>query len=81
MITRIIFFIFFSAMTTSCAPKVSFKIQRPPLQEVQNIKYIEIGSFEMIPGKIESHQSEKLGNSDSFKESKLTKYNFENDLN
>ena len=72
MITRIIFFIFFSAMTTSCAPKVSFKIQRPPLQEVQNIKYIEIGSFEMIPGKIESHQSEKLGNSDSFKESKKT---------
>ncbi len=33
----------FSMMVASCAPKVSFKIHRPPLQQVQNIKYIEIG--------------------------------------
>ena len=35
----------FSMMVASCAPKVSFKIQRPPLQQVENIKYIEIGDF------------------------------------
>ena len=53
----------FSMMAASCAPKVSFKIQRPPLQQVQNIKYIEIGNFEIIPGKIELPGSEKLANS------------------
>jgi len=59
-------------MAASCAPKVSFKIQRPPLQQVQNIKYIEIGNFEIIPGKIELPGSEKLANSESFAESKKT---------
>ena len=62
----------FSMMTASCAPKVSFKIQRPPLQQVQNIKYIEIGDFEIIPGKIELPGSEKLANSESVAESKKT---------
>ena len=62
----------FSMIAASCAPKVSFKIQRPPLQQVQNIKYIEIGNFEIIPGKIELPGSEKLANSESFSESKIT---------
>ncbi len=62
----------FSMMAASCAPKVSFKIQRPPLQQVQNIKYIEIGNFEIIPGKIELPGSEKLANSESVAESKKT---------
>ena len=62
----------FSMMVASCAPKVSFKIHRPPLQQVQNIKYIEIGTFEIIPGKIELPGSEKLVNSESVAESKKT---------
>ena len=59
-------------MTTSCAPKVSFNIQRPPMQQVQNIKYLEIGNFEIIPGKIELPGSEKLVNLENFAESKKT---------
>ena len=59
-------------MAASCAPKVSYKIQRPPLQQVQNIKYIEIGNFEIIPGKIELPGSEKLANSESVVKSKKT---------
>jgi len=59
-------------MTASCSSKVKFKIQRPPLQQVQNIKYIEIGNFEIIPGKIELPGSEKLANSESVAESKKT---------
>ena len=59
-------------MATSCAPKVSFNIQRPPMQQVQNIKYLEIGNFEIIPGKIELPESEKLVNLENFAESKKT---------
>jgi len=59
-------------MAASCAPKVSFKIQRPPLQQVNNIKYIEIGNFEIVPGIIELPGSEKLGNSKKMAESKNT---------
>ena len=59
-------------LATSCATKVNFKIQRPPLQQVQNIKYIEIGNFEMISGKIKLPESEKLANSENFVESKST---------
>ena len=62
----------FSMMAASCAHKVNFKIQRPPLQQVQNIKYIEIGNFVLIPGKIELPGSEKLANSESVTESKKT---------
>jgi len=72
MLTRVFLYMLFSLVATSCAPKVSFKIQRPPLQQVQNIKYIEIGNFEIIPGKIELPGSEKLANSESFSESKKT---------
>ena len=72
MLTRVFLCILFSMMAASCATKVSFKIQRPPLQQVQNIKYIEIGDFEIIPGKIELPGSEKLANSESVAESKKT---------
>ena len=72
MLTRVLLYMLFSLVATSCAPKVSFKIQRPPLQQVQNIKYIEIGNFEIIPGKIELPGSEKLANSENFSESKKT---------
>jgi len=72
MLTRVFLYMLFSLVATSCAPKVSFKIQRPPLQQVQNIKYIEIGNFEIIPGKIELPGSEKLVNSESFAELKKT---------
>jgi len=72
MFTRVFLYMLFSLVATSCAPKVSFKIQRLPLQQVQNIKYIEIGNFEIIPGKIELPGSEKLVNSESFAELKKT---------
>ena len=72
MLKRVFVYIFFSLMATSCAPKVSFNIQRPPLQQVQNIKYLEIGNFEIIPGKIEFPGSEILGSLENFAESKKT---------
>ena len=62
----------FSLTAASCAPKVSFKIQRPPLQQVQNIKYIEISNFEIISGKIELPGSIKLANSENVAEAKKT---------
>jgi len=70
MLKRVILCMFLIMMAASCAPKVSFKIQRPPLQQVQNIKYIEISNFEIIPGKIKLPGSEKLGNSESVADSK-----------
>jgi len=72
MLTKIFLCLFFSMMAASCAPKVSFKIQRPPLQQVQNIRYIEIGNFEIISGKIELPGSEKLANMESIAKSKKT---------
>ena len=66
MLTKFFLCVLFNMMAASCASKVNFKIQRPPLQQVQNIKYIEIGNFELIPGIIELPGSEKLANSGSF---------------
>jgi len=37
---------------TACAPKVNFQIERPPLQLVEKINYIEIGNFQTISGQI-----------------------------
>ena len=37
---------------TACAPKVSFQIERPPLQIVENINYIEVGNFQTVSGQI-----------------------------
>ena len=37
---------------TACAPKVSFQIERPPLQIVANINYIEVGNFQTVSGQI-----------------------------
>ena len=69
---RVFLCILLSLTVASCAPKVSFKIQRPPLQQVQNIKYIEIGNFEIISGQIELPGSVKLANSESVAESEKT---------
>ena len=72
MLSRVFIYILLSIVAASCAPKVSFKVQRPPIQQVENIKYIEIGNFEMITGKITLPELEKLANSESFTESKNT---------
>ncbi len=72
MFTRVLSCISFILLTASCAPIVSFKIQRPPLQQVQNVQYIEIGNFEMITGKIEFPESNNFSNSENFAESKNT---------
>ena len=37
---------------TACTPKVSFQIERPPLQLVANINYIEVGNFQTVSGHI-----------------------------
>ena len=34
-------------LLTGCAPKVSFQIERPAAQRVENISYIEIGNFKI----------------------------------
>ena len=39
-------------LITSCAPKVSFQIKRPPIQQVEKINYIEIGDFRIVSGQI-----------------------------
>ena len=72
MLTRVILCILFSMMAASCAHKVRFKIQRPPLKQVQNIKYIEIGNFEIISGQIELPGSIKLANSENVAEAEKT---------
>ena len=43
----------FVFLTTSCAPKVSFQIKRPPIQQVKKINYIEIGDFRIVTGQIQ----------------------------
>lgn len=59
MYLRVFIFLIIGLTATSCAPKISFKIQRPPLQQVVQIKYIEIGKFEIVSGQIEMPKSEK----------------------
>ena len=39
-------------LLTGCAPKVSFQIERPAAQRVENINYIEIGNFKIVSGQI-----------------------------
>ena len=39
-------------LITGCASKVSFQIERQPVQQVENIKYIEIGNFQTVSGQI-----------------------------
>ena len=41
-----------SFLITACAPKVSFQIERPPVQLVENINYIEVGNFQTLSGQI-----------------------------
>ena len=70
ILARVFIYALLILVVVSCAPKISFKIQRPPVQQVQKIKYIEIENFEMIKGKIELPESVKLTNSEGFAESK-----------
>ena len=35
------------SLLTGCAPKVSFQIERPAAQSVENIYYIEIDNFKI----------------------------------
>ena len=49
-------------LITSCATKVSFKIERPPVQQIENINYIELGNFQIVSGQIK-HPSETVSDS------------------
>ena len=42
----------FVLLITSCAPKVSFQIERPSVQNIENINYIELGNFQILSGQI-----------------------------
>ena len=46
-------FCIFATLLTACAPKISFQVERPPIQRVERIKYIEVGKFQIIPRQIE----------------------------
>ena len=36
----------------ACAPQISFQVQKPPEFQIQDIQYLEIGSFVGEPGSI-----------------------------
>jgi len=53
-------------LLTGCAPKVSFQIERPAAQRVENINYIEIGKFKIVSGQIKLPSSVESGSTQSF---------------
>ncbi len=46
-------------MISACAPKLSFQIKQPSVQNVKNIEYIAVGDFQAIEGKILITQQSK----------------------
>ncbi len=64
-----------------CAPKVSFQIERPAAQRVENINYIEIGNFKIVSGQIklpsplESGSTQSFSNNEKLLKPTITKFN------
>jgi hypothetical protein len=48
---------------TACAPKISFQVERPPIQRVEKIKYIAVGKFQIIPRQIKLPKAVESGSS------------------
>ena len=55
-----------SFLFTACAPKVNFQIERPPLQLIERINYIEIGNFQTVSGQIKFPSETKSESSQIF---------------
>jgi len=66
----LVFFCFCATFFNACAPKVSFQIERPPVQQVENINYIEIGNFEIVSGQIKLPSAVESGSNSSLWTSK-----------
>lgn len=68
-------------LLSACAPLVSFQVVRPPIQQVENIKYIEIGDFQIVSGQIklttavESAPSSNIQSSNKTLQPSITKFN------
>ena len=64
-----------------CVPKVSFQIERPPVQRVENINYIEISNFQIVSGQIklpstlESRSTQSFSNTEKLLTPTITKFN------
>ena len=43
---------FFAILQNACTAKVNFQIERPPVQLVKGINYIEVGNFQIVSGQI-----------------------------
>ena len=57
----------FLILLPSCAAKVSFKVERPPVRSIENIKFIEVRNFQIVSGKISlpyegNDESRKISN-------------------
>ena len=68
-------------LLTGCAPKVSFQIERPAAQRIENINYIEIGNFKIVSGQIQLPSALEFGSTQSFSNTEkllkptITKFN------
>ena len=56
----------FATLLTACAPKISFQVERPPIQRVEKIKYIAVGKFQIIPKQIKLPKAAESGSSGIF---------------
>lgn len=56
----------FATLLMACAPKISFQIERPPIQRVEKIKYIAVGNFQIISGQIKLPKADESGSSGIF---------------
>ena len=70
-----------SLLVMGCAQKVIFQIERPAVQQIENINYIEIGTFEIVSGKIplplelESGSKQFFSNAKKLLKPTITKFN------
>ena len=67
-------------LLTGCAPKVSFQIERPATQRIENINYIEIGNFKIVSGQIkfpntlESESTQSFSSTEKLLNPTITKF-------
>ena len=49
---KFLLFVLMIWFLNACAPQISFQVQKPPEFQIQDIQYLEIGSFIGEPGSI-----------------------------
>jgi len=73
-------------LITACVPKVSFQIERPAFQRVENINYIEVSNFQTVSGQIKfpsetsSESSRIFTVTEKLLKPAITKFNSKNEL-